>query len=136
MQYFLSKTEPESYSIKQLQSDSKTVWDGVRNAQALKTIRSMRLHDRIFIYHSGGQSAIVGLASAASNPRTDPQDEKLTVIDYQFLALFANPVSLHEIKETHLFDDWSLVRQSRLATMPVPDSFLQWIRARLPGESI
>lgn len=136
MQYFLSKTEPESYSIKQLQSDSHTVWDGVRNPQALKTIRAMHLHDRILIYHSGGQAAIVGLAAAASGPRTDPQNEKLTVIDYQFLAAFEHPVTLREIKDTHLFDDWSLVRQSRLSTMPVPDSFVQWIRARLPQDSI
>ena len=136
MHYFLSKTEPQSYSIKQLQSDSRTVWDGIRNAQALKAIRSMRPQDRVFIYHSGGESAIAGLAKVVSEPRADPQDDKLTVIDYEFLAVLDPPVSLREIKETHQFDDWSLVRQSRLSTMAAPDSFVEWMRKRFPGAKI
>ena len=136
MHYFLSKTEPQSYSIKQLQSDSRTVWDGIRNAQALKAIRSMRPQDRVFIYHSGGESAIAGLAKVVSEPRADPQDDKLTVIDYEFLAVLDPPVTLREIKETRQFDDWSLVRQSRLSTMAAPDSFVEWMRKRFPGAKI
>jgi predicted RNA-binding protein with PUA-like domain len=136
MQYFLSKTEPQSYSIEQLQTDSETVWDGVRNAQALRAIRSMSPGDRVFIYHSGGQSAIVGLAKVASEPRVDPRDEKLTVIDYEFVSILDPPTSLKEIKETHLFDDWSLIRQSRLSTMAVPEPFVAWMRARFPHKKI
>jgi predicted RNA-binding protein with PUA-like domain len=136
MQYFLSKTEPESYSIEQLQTDIKTVWDGVRNAQALNVIRNMGPGDRVFIYHSGGQSAIVGLAKVASEPRVDPRDEKLTVVDYEFVSVLDPPTSLKEIKETHLFDDWSLIRQSRLSTMAVPESFVDWMRARFPHKKI
>jgi predicted RNA-binding protein with PUA-like domain len=136
MHYLLSKTEPQSYSIKQLQSDSRTVWDGIRNAQALKAIRSMRPQDRVFIYHSGGESAIAGLAKVVSEPRADPQDDRLTVIDYEFLAVLDPPVTLREIKETHQFDDWSLVRQSRLSTMAAPDSFVEWMRMRFPGAKI
>ena len=136
MQYFLSKTEPQSYSIKQLQSDIRTVWDGVRNAQALKAIRNMRPHDRVFIYHSGGETAIVGLAKVASEPRADPQDEKLSVVDYEFQCLLEPPVLLREIKDTHQFDDWALIRQSRLSTMPVPETFVAWMRDRFPQSNI
>ncbi len=136
MRYFLSKTEPASYSIHQLQSDRKTTWDGVRNAQALKAIREMSPDDRVFLYHSGGESAVVGLARVASSPRPDPSDEKLTVIDFEFVSLIEPPVTLKEIKDSHLFDDWSLVRQSRLSTMAAPESFVKWMRERYPGVKI
>jgi hypothetical protein len=49
MNYFLAKTDPETYSIDNLARDRKTVWDGVRNAQALRAIREMRPGDRVFI---------------------------------------------------------------------------------------
>lgn len=136
MSYFLSKTEPSSYSIQQLQTDRHTTWDGVRNPQALKAIRDMRPDDRVFIYHSGGESAIVGLARVASDPRPDPADPKLTVADFEFVEQFRAPVSLKEIKETGLFSDWALVRQSRLSTMSVPEPFVKWIRKRLANAAI
>src|SRR5882757_7535059 len=108
MHYFLAKTEPGTYSIEQLEVDRKTVWDGVRNPQALRAIRDMRPGDRVFIYHSAGESAIVGLAKVASAPRADPSDESLTVVELEFLNQIHPPVPLKEIKTTHLFDDWSL----------------------------
>jgi predicted RNA-binding protein with PUA-like domain len=92
--------------------------------------------DRVFIYHSGGESAVVGLASVASEPRPDPKDDKLTVVDLAFLAAFPVPVTLKEIKETHQFDDWALVRQSRLSTMAAPPTFAEWMRRRFPGVKI
>jgi len=47
--YFLAKTDPETYSMDQLESDRQTVWDGVRNPQALRAIREMKSGDRVFI---------------------------------------------------------------------------------------
>jgi predicted RNA-binding protein with PUA-like domain len=136
MRYFLAKTDPETYSVNQLQSDRKTVWDGVRNAQALRAIQNMRRGDKVFIYHSMGNAAVVGLASVASDPRPDPKDPKLTVVDFEFVRLLDPPTTLTEIKQSHLFDDWSLVRQSRLSTMAAPDSFASWMRERYPGAGI
>lgn len=136
MTYFLSKTEPKSYSIKQLQSDSRTTWDGVKNPQALATIRQMRPGDRVFIYHSGGESAIVGMAEVASEPRPDPKDPKLTIVDFQFREEFQEPVTLKEIKESKQFEGWALVRQSRLSTMAAPDEFVQWMRKRLSAPKL
>ncbi len=128
MAYFLAKTDPATYSIEQLEHDQRTTWDGVRNAQAIRAIQSMRPGDTIFIYHSAGAAAIVSLVRAISEPRPDVQDAKSWVIDVEFVASFAQPVTLHEIKASHLFDDWSLVRQSRLSTMSVPEQFIHWLK--------
>ena len=130
MNYFLAKTDPETYSIESLAHDRQTVWDGVRNPQALRAIREMRPGDRVFIYHSMGDPCIVGLAKVASEPRPDPADAKLTVVDFEFLTKLEPPTTLREIKESGLFADWALVRQSRLSTMSAPAAFVEWMRKR------
>jgi predicted RNA-binding protein with PUA-like domain len=130
MNYFLAKTDPETYSIESLARDRQTVWDGVRNAQALRAIREMRPGDRVFIYHSMGDPCIVGLAKVASEPRPDPANAKLTVVEFEFLNKLEPPTTLREIKESGLFADWALVRQSRLSTMSAPAAFVEWMRKR------
>lgn len=130
MAYFLAKTDPESYSIDDLERDRETVWDGVRNAQALQAMREMRPGDDVLIYHSQGEAAIVGLARVASEPRPDPKDSKSWVVDVAFVGRFAQPVTLREIKESHLFDDWKLVRQGRLSTMSVPENVVEWLKEK------
>jgi predicted RNA-binding protein with PUA-like domain len=130
MNYFLAKTDPETYSLDDLERDHKTTWDGVRNPQALRAIREMRPGNRVFIYHSMGEPAVVGMAAVVSEPRPDPKNAKLVVVDFEFLARFDPPTPLHEIKESHLFDDWALVRQSRLSTMAAPKAFADWMRKK------
>jgi predicted RNA-binding protein with PUA-like domain len=136
MNYFLAKTDPETYSIENLEREGRTVWDGVRNPQALRAIREMRPGDKVFIYHSMGEAAIMGLARVASEPRPDAKNPKLAVVDLEFLTLLDPAVTLREIKESHLFDDWALVRQSRLSTMAVPKAFVEWMRKRYPKGKI
>ncbi len=128
MTYFLAKTDPKIYSLDQLEHDKTTVWDGVRNPQAVRYIQMMKLNDDILIYHSESEKAIVGLARVISEPRPDPHDSKSWVIDVEFVRRLEQPVTLQEIKATHQFDDWSLVRQSRLSTTDVPDSFVRWLK--------
>ncbi len=130
MNYFLAKTDPETYSIDNLERDHKTVWDGVRNAQALRAIREMQAGDRVFVYHSMGDACIVGMAKVVSSPRPDPKDAKLTVVDFEYVSRLEPPTTLREIKESGLFADWALVRQSRLSTMSVPPAFVEWMRKR------
>ena len=130
MAYFLAKTDPEHYSIDTLEQDKTTVWDGVRNAAALQAIRAMRPDDEVLIYHSQGEAAIVGLARVQSEPRPDPNDAKSWVVDIAFVRRLAQPITLREIKESHLFDDWALVRQSRLSTMSVPDKVVVWMQEK------
>jgi predicted RNA-binding protein with PUA-like domain len=127
MKYFLAKTEPSVYSIDDLERDQQTVWDGVTNPQAVRAIRSMKTGDRVFIYHSGGVSAIVGMAAVRSDGRDDPKNPKSAVVDLAFAMKLERPVTLAEIKQSGKFDDWALVRQSRLSTMEVPEKFVEWI---------
>jgi predicted RNA-binding protein with PUA-like domain len=131
--YYLAKTDPETYSIDELERDGRTVWDGVRNAQALRAIAAMNPGDKVFVYHSMANAAVVGLAKVVSAPRPDPKDPKLTVVDFEFLQRLEPPVTLQEIKESGLFADWSLVRQGRLSTMAAPPEFVTWMRRRYPG---
>jgi predicted RNA-binding protein with PUA-like domain len=135
-QYYLAKTDPETYSLEQFEKEKRTVWDGVRNPQALQAIRAMKKKDRVFIYHSMGEAAVMGLATVVSDPRPDPKDPKLTVVELEYLGRFDPPVTLREIKESKLFADWALVRQSRLSTMTAPAAFVEWVRKRFPKMTI
>jgi predicted RNA-binding protein with PUA-like domain len=130
MNYFLAKTDPDTYSLGDLKKEGRTVWDGVRNPQAVRAIREMKRGDTVFIYHSGGASAVVGLARVASEPRPDPKNPKLAVVDFEFVGELQPPTLLSEIKQSGRFEDWALVRQSRLSTMSAPGSFVSWMRSR------
>lgn len=131
--YFLAKTDPETYPFEQLAREGHTVWDGVRNPQALRAIRDMKTGDRVFVYHSMSAAAIVGVADVIGGGRVDPNNPKLAVADFGFRCRIEPPVTLREIKQSGLFDDWALVRQSRLSTMAAPEKFVQWMRRLRPG---
>ena len=133
MNYFLAKTEPLTYSISDLERDKETTWDGIKSPQALQAVRAMRPKDRVFIYHSGGESRIVGIAEVITEPRPDPKDPNLAVVDLRFLHKLDPPTTLSEVKTSNLFNDWALVRQSRLSTMPVPPNAVAWIKKRYPA---
>ena len=124
MAYFLAKTDPETYSIDQLEKEKRTIWDGVNNPQAVRAIREMRPGDKVFIYHSGGLSAVVGMAKVMSESRPDPKNPRSAVADFEYLGRIDPPVALGEIKQSKLFDDWALVRQGRLSTMSAPEKSL------------
>jgi predicted RNA-binding protein with PUA-like domain len=136
MNYFLAKTEPATYSIDSLAKEKKTVWDGVKNPQAVKAILAMRPGDRVFIYHSGGESSVVGLATVSAAGRPDPKNPKSAVADFEFAQKLESPTTLAEIKQSKKFDDWALVRQGRLSTMAAPEKFVEWMRERYPKARI
>jgi predicted RNA-binding protein with PUA-like domain len=136
MTYFLAKTDPETYSLDDLEKQKTTTWDGVTNPQAVRAIREMRPGDKVFIYHSGGQSGVVGLARVVSESRPDPKNAKSAVADFEFLTRLDPPVTLAEIKQSKLFDDWALVRQGRLSTMAAPEKFVAWMRKKFPKAKI
>ena len=136
MTYFLAKTEPSTYSLDQLKEDGKTTWDGVRNPQAVRAIAEMKPGDRVFIYHTGGVSAIAGLAEVVSMPQKDPENPRSMVVDLKYVSHLTPPTGLADIKASKLFDDWALVRQGRLSTMAAPDRFVDWMRERYPSAHI
>ena len=136
MAYFLAKTDPDTYSIDQLERDHKTLWDGVNNPQAVRAIKEMKPGDRVFIYHSGGVSGVVGLAAVLSAGRPDPKNPRSAVADFEFLGRLEPPTTLAEIKASKKFEDWALVRQGRLSTMAAPEKFVEWMRKRYPKAKI
>jgi predicted RNA-binding protein with PUA-like domain len=92
----------------------------------------MRAGDRVFIYHSKSDAAIVGVADIVADGRPDPGDAKLAVAEFRFRCRIQPPVTLRQIKESGKFDDWALVRQSRLSTMAAPAEFVKWMRKLRP----
>ncbi len=136
MKYYLAKSEPSVYSIDDLERERKTVWDGVTNPQAVKAIRAMKPGDRVFMYHSGGVSAVVGMANVLSEGRDDPKNPKSAVVDLAYGERLDPPTTLAEIKQSGKFDDWALVRQGRLSTMEAPAKFVEWMRGRYPTAKV
>jgi len=124
MSHWLLKTEPGTYSLDDLERERQAVWDGVRNNQALQSLRQMQKGDLAFIYHTGDDKSIVGVAEVTREAYRDPKekDEKLVVVDLKFKRRLENPVSLAEIKADKRFVSLPLVRMPRLSVMPIPDS--------------
>jgi predicted RNA-binding protein with PUA-like domain len=136
MAAYLLKTEPDTYSFADLQRDKRTTWDGVSNAAALINLRAIKKGDDIFIYHTGDEKAIVGLAKAASNAFEDPKQPgatadgkpKFAVVDLVPGKPAKTSVTLATIKADKRFADFALVKISRLSVMPVPPAMEKALR--------
>jgi predicted RNA-binding protein with PUA-like domain len=126
--HWILKTDADTYAFDHLVRERRAVWDGVSNALALKHIRSMAAGDQVFIYHSGDEKALVGLARVVSDPYPDPKakDPRLYVVDIEAGDRLGRPVTLAEIKADPAFAELGLVRMSRLSVIPVPAE--QWKR--------
>jgi len=131
MATFLLKTEPETYSFDDLERERRTGWDGVRNALAQRHLRSIVPGDELFIYHSGKDRQVVGVAKALTGPIPDPTDEtgKSIKVDLEPVRRFKRPVTLAQFKAAG-WDQFDLVRISRLSVMPVPEDVRAWILAQ------
>ena len=123
MKYWLLKTEPEEWSWEQqIKSHNKEVeWSGVRNFQAAKNLRNMKIDDMCFFYHTGKARSIVGIAKVKIEAFLDKSDKtkKFVSVIIQALYPLKREVSLQEIKKNTDFRDFSLVKQSRLSVMKV-----------------
>jgi predicted RNA-binding protein with PUA-like domain len=124
MNYWLVKTEPDTYSWENLVRDKKTVWDGVRNFQARKHIKSMAKGDTVFVYHTGDVKAIVGIATVSAEPYPEPKDKDWIAVDLAPKKALKNAVTLAQIKADKRLADMTLVRAARLSVQPVtPEQF-------------
>ncbi len=123
---WLFKSDPETYSFSDLTRDGKTVWDGVSNNLALKSLRSVRKGDEALIYHTSEERAVVGIAEVVSDPYPDPKQKtpRLVVVDVKAREKLPRPVNLDEIKKQAPLKNFDLVRLPRLSVMPVSES--QW----------
>ena len=123
MKFWLIKTEPEEWSWKQqVKSGLKGIeWNGVRNFQASKNLKNMKVGDKCFFYHTGKVKSIVGIAEVIKEAFLDKSDKTQKFVSVQIKALYSlkQQVDLHDIKKDKLFRDFSLVKQSRLSVMNV-----------------
>ncbi len=125
---WLLKTEPTAYSFDRLLAEGSAVWDGVRNNLALKHLREMKRGDRVLIYHSGAEKAVVGQARVSRAAYPDPRhdDPKLVVVDLVPEGRLTRTVSLAQVKADPALAEMPLVRMGRLSVMPVTGE--QWKR--------
>jgi predicted RNA-binding protein with PUA-like domain len=115
--YWLVKSEPESYSWDSLVKERKTSWTGVRNFTARNNIRRMRVGDEVLFYHSVTDKAVVGVAKVVRAAYPDPtaKEGDWSTVDLAPLKPLRNPVTLEQIKARPQLKNISLVRQSRLS---------------------
>lgn len=139
MLHWLMKTEPDVYSLDDLQAEAEgfTPWDGIRNYQARNFLRdSVKKGHQVFIYHSRcAQPAVVGTAEVVReaypdplqfepgqkyfDPKSDPESPRWCCVDVAFRSRFKNPVTLADIKATAKLKQMVLVNNSRLSIQPV-----------------
>ena len=123
MRYWLIKSEPDVWSLDQQKKAGKkgATWDGVRNYQASKNLKSMKKGDRCFFYHSNIGKEIVGIVEVTKEAYLDKTDKsgRFVAVTVKFLSEMKKPVSLASIKKNKELSHLSLIKQSRLSVMPI-----------------
>ena len=123
MKYWLLKSEPNVWSIDQQKKTGVkgATWDGVRNYQAAKYLKEMKVGDKCFFYHSNIGKKIVGIVEVIKEHYLDKTDKsgRFVAITVKFLEKLKKPISLEEIKKNKQFSHLSLIKQSRLSVMPI-----------------
>ena len=127
MNYWLVKTEPDTYSIDNLQSDKKTTWDGVRNFQARTNLKAMKQGDLIFVYHTGEEKSIVGLAEVTRENFPDPKDAEWAAVELGFKKKFKKTMTLASVKSDKKLGSMKLVKAARLSVQPVSSEEYDYI---------
>ena len=135
--YWLMKSEPDAYSIKDLRNEKETLWDGIRNYQARNFMRSMKLGDQAFFYHSNTKPpGIVGLMEITETNLIDPyqfdesskyydkkskrENPRWDCVKTKFICEFKNMITLKKLSEAYSSEELTLVRKgNRLSIMPI-----------------
>lgn len=143
MQHWLLKSEPDEFSIDDLQRAGVEPWGGVRNFLARNHLRAMQVGDQALFYRSScPQPGIVGIArivkaaypdptqfdphSDYHDPKSDPADPRWSAVDVAFVRQLAQPIALPTIREyaSKLGNFALLARGNRLSVLPL--SAAQW----------
>jgi predicted RNA-binding protein with PUA-like domain len=124
MNYWLVKSEPETYSWAQFVKDGQTAWTGVRNFAARLHLRALKSGDRVFFYHSGEEKSVVGLGRVVKEFYPDPTatEGDWSCVDLAAVKLLAKPVTLAQIKADKILKEMVLAKQSRLSVSPVTET--------------
>ena len=129
MNYWLIKSEPDTYAWSDLERDKKTTWDGVRNFLARNNLKAMKKGDMALFYHSMSDKAIVGVAKVVKEAYADPKDNNWVAVDVAPVRKLKNAVTLAQIKADKRFTHMVLVKSSRLSVQPVKAEEFDWIMA-------
>ena len=144
MKHWLMKSEPDAFSIDDLERVGTEPWTGVRNYQARNFMKQMTPGDKVFFYHSStAEPAVVGIAEVASLPYPDPtqfkkkspyfdpkstqEEPRWQLVDVRFVRRLRAPVTLEAMKAQadRFEDDFALLRRgNRLSVLPVTAA--QW----------
>ena len=121
MNYWLLKSEPETWSWNDQVKEGPSMWDGVRNYQARNNLMKMKKKDLCFFYHSVSEKQIVGIVDVKELWHPDPTDAsgRFGMVTVRAVKSMVRPVSLAEIKAEPRLSELALVRQSRLSVVPV-----------------
>ncbi|MGF1499125.1 MAG: EVE domain-containing protein [Elainellaceae cyanobacterium] len=137
MNYWLMKSEPDVYSIADLESEGETIWDGVRNYQARNFLRSMAVGDRAFFYHSNTKPpGIAGLMQIVQpdvtdptqfdpkskyyDPKSSPDDPRWQTVQVAYIQTFPRLLTLESLRQQFTPEElWILRRGNRLSVIPV-----------------
>lgn len=134
--YWLMKSEPDVYSIDDLERDGSTCWEGVRNYKARNNMQAMSEGDEVLYYHSNARPpGVVGIARVCEeaypdhfafekkhtyyDAKSDPDDPRWFMVDIEFVAKFPDMVSLDDVKSEEALSDMELVRYMRLSVQEV-----------------
>jgi predicted RNA-binding protein with PUA-like domain len=135
--YWLMKSEPDAYSIDDLERDGSAPWTGVRNYQARNSMRDdMQVGDGVFFYASGDEPGITGLAEVSKagypddtafkkgheyfDPKSKKDNPTWIMVDIKFVKKLAKPILLAQLKSTPGLEKMVLTqRGSRLSVQPV-----------------
>ena len=121
MNYWLVKSEPETYSWSTFVKDGKTAWTGVRNFAARLNLRAMKSGDRVFFYHSGEEKSVVGLGRVVKEFYSDPtaKEGDWSCVDLAAEKALTKPITLAQVKADKILKEMVLAKQSRLSVSPV-----------------
>ena len=123
MNYWLLKSEPDVWSIDQQKKagDKGAAWDGVRNYQAAKNLKTMKKGDQCFFYHSNIGKEIVGVVEVIAEAYMDKTDQsgRFVAVTVKFIRKLERPITLENIKKIKELSHLSLIKQSRLSVMPI-----------------
>ena len=125
MQYLL-KSEPDKYSFDDLMRDGETLWDGIKNPQALITLRNMKPGEQCVMYHSNIGKAAVGLAKVVS-VQLDPADGKTPLVRLKAGKRLKHERTLAEMRDASVFKNSLLFRQFRLSVVPLTQEQFDWL---------
>lgn len=143
MRYWLMKSEPDVYSIADLEKDPEEIWDGVRNYQARNFLREMAVGDLAFFYHSNTKPpGIVGLmkiieadivdptqfdeSSKYYDPKSAPDNPRWHTVKVGYVETFKEKITLDTLKATFSPEELQVVKRgNRLSVMPVDDEVAQ-----------